>query len=126
MYWAFISPPLRAQEKSRPDPSLPGSAGPARDARLLHVMDALDDARELRPVLVPHRLDRRLEGLLVADLDDLDAGLLHLLDRLLLHLVPEGALLLLRLLGELHDQVLLLLRQRGEDALREHQDLGDH
>ena len=77
-------------------------------------------------VLVPHRLHRLAERLLVGDLDHLDAVRLHVGQRLLLLGVPELALALLRLLGEAHDQVLILLGQLFPDALREHQDLRDH
>ena len=39
---------------------------------------------------------------------------------------PERALLLLRLLGELADQLLILRRERVPDLLGEDQDLRDH
>src|SRR5262245_35783359 len=67
----------------------------------LHVLDALDKRRMLARVLVPDGLDRGLERLAVGHLVDDTAALLDLRQRLLLHLVPEAALLLLCFLREL-------------------------
>src|SRR4051812_15539528 len=92
----------------------------------LGVLNALDQIGVLLAVFLPDRLHRRLERLLVVDLDDLDAGLLHLLDRLLFHRIPELALVELRLPGGFHDQRLVLRRERAPDFLREHEDLRDH
>src|SRR5512139_3480193 len=60
-------------------------------ASLLGVLDTLDHRRVFRAVLVPHRLDRGLELLLlrVRDLNDLDAGGLGLVHGLLFVDVPE-------------------------------------
>ena len=57
----------------------------------------LMSARVLGAILVPYRLHGVLERLLVVDLDDVDARFLDLPDGFFLHLVPELALLELRL-----------------------------
>src|SRR5712691_10373185 len=82
-----------------------------RPQTLLNGLDAFDQLGELGTVLVPHRLDRVLERLLVGDLDDLYAGRPGLVERFLLVLRPEHALFLLRLAAELREQCLLVLRQ---------------
>src|SRR5262245_16655215 len=51
------------------------------------------------------------------------ARLFHALERFLLALIPKLALLLLRLLGELADQGLVVLAQAFPRLFREHQDL---
>jgi hypothetical protein len=79
----------------------------------------------LGAVLVPDRLDRVLERLLVGEGDHLDPRVLDLLHRLRLALVPELPLLELGLLRELPDQVLVGLRERIPAPPREHQDLRD-
>src|SRR5712692_9082715 len=105
MYCAFIGPPTTAKpaqsHRDRPAPT-------TRLGASLHVLDALDQIGVLRAVLVPYRLHRVLERLLVKDLGDIDAGLLDLLDGFLFHLVPELALLLLCFLRELRDQRLVV------------------
>ena len=55
-----------------------------------------------------------------------DAVRLHVVDRGLLLRHPQLALLLLRLLGELRDERLILRRKRIPDLLGEDQDLRDH
>src|SRR5438132_12415435 len=89
-----------------------------------HRLDALDELGVFRPVLVPHRLHRVLERLLVGDLDDLDAGRLGLLQRLLLILVPQYALLGLRLAAEFLQKLAVFAGERVPGLAREHQDLG--
>src|SRR6266852_2174334 len=90
-----------------------------------HRLDALDELGVFRPVLVPHRLHRVLERLLVGDLDDLDAGRLGLFQRLLLILVPQYTLLGLRLAAEFLQELAILGGERVPGLAREHQDLGD-
>src|SRR5262249_29609212 len=63
----------------------------------LHRLNALDQVGEARTVLVPDRLHRLLERLLVGNLDDLNAGGLRLVDPLPLVGEPQRALLDLRL-----------------------------
>src|SRR5215468_4833410 len=110
---ARLLPTLRLTCPLTPTLSPPGraSAPSARRAQCmsqsasLHVLDALDEAGELGAVLVPHRPDSGLEWRLVGNVGDLDAGLLHLFQGGLLHVVPQGALLLLRLARELADEI---------------------
>ena len=56
-------------------------------------LNALDHVLIFRAILVPHRLDGVLERRLVGDLDDLAAGGLGFLQRLLLVLIPKLAFL---------------------------------
>src|SRR5271167_1208430 len=70
-------------------------------ARLLDGLDALDHVGVFRTVLVPHRLDRVLERLLVGDFGDGDAGCPGLVEGGLLVFHPQGAFLELRLAREL-------------------------
>src|SRR5262247_3509443 len=109
---------------SRDRPDRPAPVGTVSSS--LDILNALDQVGVLLAVFLPYRLHRLLEGLLVVDLDDLDAGLLDLFDRFLLHRIPELSLVLLRLLGELHDQRLVILAEGAPDLLREHEDLRDH
>src|SRR2546430_17418862 len=80
--------------------------------RSLCLLNALDQVGVLFAVFLPHRLYRRLERLLVVDLDDLDAGCFDLLDRFLFHLVPKLAFFELRFFGEFRDQRLVLFAER--------------
>src|SRR5258705_13938298 len=117
MYCAFILHSWRFSAGAL----APTSLGRFFSASLLHVLDALDQRGVLRRMLVPDRLDRVLEWLEVGNLVDLGTDFLHVLDRLLLHLVPELALLELRRLGRFHDQVLIAFLQRCPRPLRKHQ-----
>src|SRR5262245_15350887 len=109
-------------------PSLRTTGAPARSKtgwlrrrairRSFHVLNALDQVGVLLAVFLPHRLDRVLEGFFVVDIGDLDARFLHLAARLLLHRVPQRALVLLRLLGELEEQRLIVLAKRLPGLLR--------
>src|SRR5215469_11969204 len=96
--------------ESRRDPSI-GRLLRQAIRRSFHVLNALDQLGLLFAVFLPHRLNRFLEGFLVVDIDDLDARFLHLALRLLLHRVPKLALFLLRFLGKLGDQRLIVLRE---------------
>src|SRR5687768_7157886 len=71
--------------------------------RLLRSLDALDQLGVLGAVFVADRLGRLEERLLV-DADELHAGRLQLLLGLLGHLVPQPALLQLRLARDLAHQ----------------------
>src|SRR5258708_11160129 len=77
-----------------------------------HRLDALDELGVFAAVFVPDRLHRVLEGLLVRDRVDLDAGGLHLLERVLLFLLPELAFIELRIGAYLRDHVLVGLLER--------------
>src|SRR3974390_228104 len=90
---------------------------------LFHFLDALDRGLIFRTVFVPDRLHGILEGLLGGGghLDDLDAGCLGLVHRLLLIGFPELALFLLGFLAELHQQRLIIHRHRVPDLFRHHQ-----
>src|SRR5438128_892639 len=113
-YCCFILLPPRAREpvrsKDRPAP-------PYTIRRSFHRFNALDQLGMLFAVFLPHRPHGRPERFLVVDLDDLDPRSLDLLDRLLFHLVPKPALVLLRFLGEFRDHRLVLLRKRVPDLL---------
>src|ERR1700730_6083481 len=85
----------RARQRPFGSTSLTRAAPPS-----LHRLNALDQVGEARAIFVPDRLHRLLERLLVGDLEDLNAGRLRLLDRLLLVGGPERALLDLRLARE--------------------------
>src|ERR1700682_4820860 len=107
MYCAFIFPSPRATQSRRDQRDRPAFfiwRNPS-----LHILDALDKRLMLRAVFVPDRLYCCLEFFFVGDVVDLGAALLHLGKRLLLHVVPKGALLLLRLLGQFHDESLIVL-----------------
>src|SRR5262249_31834492 len=80
--------------------------------RSFHRLDALDRLRIFRAVLVPYRLDRVLERLLVGNLDDLDPRRPRLVQRLLLVFVPQHALFALRLASEFLDELAVFGRQR--------------
>src|SRR5580692_10059198 len=88
-------------------------------------LNALDHVLIFRAILFPDRLDRVLERRLVGDLDDLAAGGLGLVHRLLLVLIPQLALLELGLAGEFPDQVLVVGGQRAPDPLGENQHFGN-
>src|SRR5947209_5260823 len=109
--WAAPSPP----EGRRGALSLASRSG--------HRLDALDQVGELAAVLVPDRLDRVAERLLVLDWVDLDAGGLHAVHGLGLGLVPALARVELRLPSELFDQRLIVLGQLVPADAREHQHL---
>src|SRR6185436_12210681 len=95
-----------------------------RSPVLLRVPDALDQARILRAVLVAHRL-RGLEESLLVGRHELDAGGLQLGLGLGRVGIPELALLHLRFARQLHDEVLVGLRQLVPAHLREDEDLRD-
>src|SRR5688572_16746588 len=96
---------------------------PRLGVTLFGVLNALDQRGLLGAELVPYRLHRCLEGRFVLDLVDLGPGLLHLLHGLFLARIPELALLLLRFLGELHDERLVILGKAVPASLREDEDL---
>src|SRR5438105_1431707 len=94
-------------------------------AALLDRLDAFDHAGVFRTVFVPDRLDGILKRLLVVgvDLDDLDAGRPRLVKRILHILLPQHALLELRLAPELGEQRPVLLRHLVPGLAREHRHL---
>src|SRR5262245_19345133 len=104
--------PLPVRTIGEPARSLDRPASRHAIRRSFHVLNALDQLGVLFAVVLPHRLDRFLERLLVVDLDDLDARFFHVALRLLLHRVPKLALLLLRFFGKFGDQRLVVLRER--------------
>src|SRR5215510_11580171 len=115
MYCAFISP---SHGKKETDPTpIVGAGRPFTSETSLHILNALDQCSVLPTIFVPHRLDRRLEGLLVGNFVHDCPSLGHLLERFLFAVVPELTLLLLRLLGDLEDQRLIFLRQFVPDLL---------
>src|SRR6187401_3699534 len=99
------APPCPPHDKKETDPTPVVGAGRLFTSEAsLHVLNALDQCCVLRTVFVPYRLDRGLERLLVGDFVHNCAGFGHLLDGFLFAVVPELALLLLRLLGDFEDQ----------------------
>ena len=110
IYCAFIARP--PQQTSRRDPG--GPAGSRADVRRAHFTSwmRLISAACCAPYLSHTGFTASWNGFLSSILMISTPASFMLLDRLLLHLVPELALLLLRLLGDLHDQVLVFLGQR--------------
>src|SRR4026208_1151714 len=98
-------------------PVLPNSA-------LLRIPDTLEQAPVPRNRPLAPRL-RGLEECLLVGRYELDAGGLQLGLGLGRVGVPELALLHLRLARQLHDEILVGLRQLVPAHLREHEDLGD-
>src|SRR5262249_5556621 len=117
IYRSFMEVPSLRTIGEPADPSI-GRLLRQAIRRSFHVLNALDQLGLLFAVFLPHRLNRFLEGFLVVDVDDLDARFLHLALRLLLYRVPKLALFLLRFLGELGDQRLIVLRERVPGLLR--------
>src|SRR5258708_26168867 len=92
--------------------------------RLLRVLDALEERAVLRAVLLAYRRGSLEEGFLVG-FDELHALGLQLVGRLRGLLVPQLALLELRLAREFLHQRLVFLGERLPGALGEDKDLGD-
>src|SRR5262245_999783 len=113
-------------EKEADPTPIVGAGRPFNSEASLHFLNTLDQCGVLPAVFVPHWLDSGLERLLVRNIVHNCPGLDHLLERFLFAVVPELALLLLRLLGELEDQGLVVLRRFVPYLLREDEDLRDH
>src|SRR6267378_3329244 len=101
------------------------AAKPGLAVDLLNCLNALDHVGVLGTVLVPYRLDRVLERLLVGDLGDRDAGRLGLVHRFLLILRPQYAFFGLCLFAELDQERLVFLRQRVPGLLGKDEHLGN-
>src|ERR1700730_9606121 len=93
--------------------------GPPAKRSLSDGLDAFDHVLIFRAILVPHRFDGVLERRLVGNLDDLAAGRLRLLHRLLLVSLPEFAFLELCFAGKFLEEILIVGRKVAPRPLGE-------